>query len=95
MRIRISRAASEDLLNGHEFYERQQQGIGGYFLDSLYADIDAFLLYGGMHPKLIGRLHRAMVKRIPFAIYYDLKNDLVTVVAVLDSGLPAEPGFHC
>ena len=84
MRIRISRAASEDLLKGHEFYERQQQGIGGYFLDSLYADIDALLLYGGMHPKPIGRLHRAMAKRFPFAIYYDLKDDLVTVVAVLD-----------
>jgi hypothetical protein len=84
MRIRISRAASEDLLKGHEFYERQQQGIGGYFLDSLYADIDALLLYGGMHPKPTGRLHRAMAKRFPFAIYYDLKDDLVTVVAVLD-----------
>ena len=42
------------------------------------------LLYGGMHPKPIGRLHRAMAKRFPFAIYYDLKDDLVTVVAVLD-----------
>ena len=38
MRVRISRSASEDLLNGHRFYERQQQGIGDYFLDSLYAD---------------------------------------------------------
>jgi len=33
MRVRISRSATEDLLNGHEFYERQQQGVGGYFLD--------------------------------------------------------------
>ncbi len=37
-----------------------------------------------MHPKPIGRLHRAMAKRFPFSIYYDLKDDLVTVVAVLD-----------
>lgn len=41
MRVRISRSASEDLLNGHAFYERQQQGIGDYFLDSLFADINA------------------------------------------------------
>ena len=93
MRIRISRAASEDLLKGHEFYERQQQGIGGYFLDSLYADIDALLLYGGTHPKPIGRLHRAMARRFPFAIYYDLKDDLVT--GSRGAGLPAEPEFHC
>ena len=50
----------------------------------IYADIDALLLYGGMHPKPTGRLHRAMAKRFPFAIYYIPKDDLVTVVAVLD-----------
>ncbi len=84
MRVRISRSASEDLLKGHAFYERQQQGIGDYFLDSLFADIDALMLYAGMHPKPTGRLHRAMAKRFPFAIYYDLSDELVTVVAVLD-----------
>jgi hypothetical protein len=26
---------------GRHFYERQQAGIGDYFLDSLFADIDA------------------------------------------------------
>lgn len=37
-----------------------------------------------MHPKPTGRLHRAMAKRFPFTIYYDLCDGLVTVVAVLD-----------
>ncbi len=84
MRVRISRSASEDLLNGHAFYERQQSGIGDYFLDSLFADIDALMLYAGMQAKPESRLHRAMAKRFPFAIYYDLGDGLVTVVAVLD-----------
>ncbi|MDP2828804.1 MAG: type II toxin-antitoxin system RelE/ParE family toxin [Sulfuricellaceae bacterium] len=84
MQVRISRAAESDLLNGFSFYERQQAGVGSYFLDSLYADIDSLLLYGGMHAKHLGRLHRALAKRFPFAIYYDLQGDSVTVVAVLD-----------
>lgn len=84
MQVRITRSAEADLFNGYVFYERQQAGIGVYFLDSLYADIDALMLYGGIHPKPIGRLHRAMAKRFPFAIYYDLHGEEVTVVAVLD-----------
>ena len=84
MRLHIARSAEVDLLNGHAFYEGQQAGIGAYFLDSLYADIDALMLYAGIHPKPSGRLHRALAKRFPFAIYYDLQGDDVTVVAVLD-----------
>jgi plasmid stabilization system protein ParE len=84
MQVRISRSAEEDLLNGLAFYERQQAGVGGYFLDSLYADIDSLMLHGGIHPKPHGRLHRMLAKRFPFAIYYDLQAESVTVVAVLD-----------
>ena len=84
MQIRISRSAEDDLLNGFVFYERQQAGVGSYFQDSLYADVDSLTLYGGMHPKPHGRSHRMLAKRFPFAIYYDLQGESVTVVAVLD-----------
>lgn len=76
--------AEADLLEGYVFYERQQAGVGDYFLDSLYAEIDALALYAGIHPKPEGRLHRALAERFPFAIYYELKSDIATVVAVLD-----------
>lgn len=82
--VRIARSAEADLLEGYVFYERQQTGVGDYFLDSLYADIDALALYAGNHPKPDGRLHRSLADRFPFAIYYELKDDLATVVAVLD-----------
>ena len=49
MRVRIARLAEQDLLRGYTFYDRQQEGIGSYFLDSLYADIDSLAFYGGMH----------------------------------------------
>lgn len=50
-------------MNWFAFYERQQVGIGSYFLDSLYADIDALMLYGGVHAKPISGLYPAMAKR--------------------------------
>lgn len=84
MQVRIARSAETDLLEGYVFYEEQQAGIGDYFLDSLFADIDALALYAGIHPKPDGRLHRTLAKRFPFAIYYDVQNDVATVIAVLD-----------
>jgi plasmid stabilization system protein ParE len=84
MKIRITAAAEQDLADGHDFYERQQEGLGTYFLDSLFSDIDSLLLYAGIHSKPIGRFHRTLSKRFPFAIYYEFQGGVATVVAVLD-----------
>jgi plasmid stabilization system protein ParE len=84
MQVRIARTAETDLLEGYAFYEQQQAGIGEYFLDSLFADIDALTLFAGIHPKPDGRLHRTLAKRFPFAVYYEVQDDIATVVAVLD-----------
>ncbi|MCC7220377.1 MAG: type II toxin-antitoxin system RelE/ParE family toxin [Candidatus Contendobacter sp.] len=84
MQVWIARSAETDLLEGFVFYEKQQPGIGDYFLDSLFADIDALALYAGIHIKFNGRLHRMLARRFPFAIYYELRGDVASVVAVLD-----------
>jgi hypothetical protein len=61
MQIRIARSAEIDLLEGFAFYEEQQAGIGEYFLDSLFADIDALVLFAGIHPKPDGRQNPASI----------------------------------
>lgn len=50
MKVRILESARRDLRCGHNFYERQEAGVGEYFLNSLIADIDSLALYGGIHP---------------------------------------------
>lgn len=84
MKVVVTRLAERDLLDGFAFYERQSEEVGAYFLDSLFSDIDSLVLYGGIHAKPDGRFHRCLAKRFPFAIYYQLGGDVVTVVAVLD-----------
>ena len=84
MKLRILDAASEDLIDGYRFYEKQQAGLGGYFLDSLYSDIDSLHLYAGVHAAFYERYHRALSKRFPFAIYYSLVDQEVLIYAVLD-----------
>jgi len=84
MRIRIFDNAKLDLVDGYSFYEQQESGVGQYFLDSLYSDIDSLALYAGVHPKKSGGFHWMLSKRFPYAIYYVLADDLVSVHAILD-----------
>lgn len=83
MNIQILAPATEDLIAGYRFYEKQSIGVGDYFLSSLYSDIDSLMLYAGIHRKKFG-FYWMLSKRFPFAIYYDIKDDSVFVLAVLD-----------
>jgi len=63
---------------GFSFYEIQHVGIGDFFLDSIYSEIDSLLLYAGIHRKIFG-YHRQLCRRFPFAIYYKLDGGEVFV----------------
>lgn len=69
MRIEILDEAQEDLIQGFRFYESREAGLGAYFLDCLFSDIDSLLLYAGIH-HVVYTYHRCLSKRFPFAIYY-------------------------
>lgn len=84
MRIRIFDNAKLDLLDGFAFYEAQANGVGQYFLDSLYSDIDSLTLYAGIHRKTFKDFHWLLSKRFPYAIYCTVADNLVSVHAILD-----------
>ena len=83
MKVRILPSVVADLDRGREFYARQSHGLGDYFLDSLFSDIDSLELYGGVHAKAFG-YRRLLSKRFPFAIYYVTDGDVCLVWRVLD-----------
>ncbi len=74
MRIRILQSAIEDLRSGKDFYDRQESGVGDYFQDCLFSDIESLLLYGGIHRQVFG-YHRLLSKRFPYAIFYRIDDD--------------------
>ena len=84
MKLKILSSALDDLRAGWEFYERQQAGLGDYFQDSLFSDIDSLLPFLGVHSKAFG-YHRLLSKRFPYAIYYKVDGaELAVVWRVLD-----------
>jgi hypothetical protein len=84
MRVRILTSAFNDLAAGHRFYDRQGEGLGDYFFDSVFSDIDSLALYGGIHRKVFGN-HRLLASRFPYAIYYQIDvTGSVVVYRILD-----------
>jgi|SRR5579862_9649322 len=83
MKIEILDDAKEDLIAAYHFYEEQSLGLGSYFLDSLFSDIDSLLLYAGIHRSVHGS-YRCLAGRFPFAIYYRVEADVIRVRAVID-----------
>ena len=83
MRVKILPSALNDLADGRSFYEQQSSGVGDYFLDSLFSDIDSLALYAGIHRKTSGYFVM-LAKRFPYAIYYKMEAEIAIVWRVLD-----------
>jgi len=84
MKIKILASASQDLIDGYWFYEKQSKGIGEYFLDTLFSDIDSLITNAGIHPIHFEKYHRLLSERFPFAVYYGIEGETVFIYAVLD-----------
>jgi plasmid stabilization system protein ParE len=83
MKVRILDEAISDLRLGAQFYEDQSVGLGTYFLDTLFSDIESLHLYAGVHIQ-IEEYFRLLSKRFPYAVYYKIDGETVLIYAVLD-----------
>jgi hypothetical protein len=85
MRIKdvvILKEVADDLNKGKFFYDQKEAGVGNYFWDNLVVDIESLIIYAGIHNKSFG-LYRMFAKRFPYAIYYEIKDEIAYLIAVL------------
>ncbi|MBX9577341.1 MAG: type II toxin-antitoxin system RelE/ParE family toxin [Chthoniobacterales bacterium] len=82
--VEILPSAKKDLLRGFDFYERQESGIGAYFVNKLSAEAQALQFTAGIHSKR-GSLFRVKSRKFPYWIYYAIVDSVVYVSAVLDA----------
>jgi len=83
MNLRVLTPAIEDLTEGRNFYELQGDGLGDYFFDSLFSEVDSLLIFAGIHSLHLG-FFRLIARRFPYAIYYKVRGDGIVVYRILD-----------
>ncbi len=76
--------ARSDILNAFEWYEAQSDGLGFEFMRCLDALFHAIERAPYAHPCVFEEYHRALLRRFPYAVFYEIRDD-VFVCAV----------FHC
>lgn len=77
--------ARQDVAEAFAWYENQSLGLGMDFLRCLEATISFIQRHPGMYPAVFGDYRRALVRRFPYAIFYELESTRIVVYAV----------FHC
>jgi hypothetical protein len=75
--------ARGDIEDGRDFYDSCEYGVGDYFSGCILTDIASLQIYFGLHRRHHG-YHRLLSKRFPYSIYYDVINEVVIILAVLD-----------
>jgi len=67
------------------WYEDQQEGVGFKFLDAIDQSFERIQQFPELYAIVDGDVRRALLRRFPFAVYYRIERDKVTVLTVIHS----------
>lgn len=83
MTVVRSREAERDIEEGAFWYERQREGLGVEFVLELDAILERVQTAPWQFPEIEPRVHRALLRRFPYAVYFVIEEGSVGVFAVL------------
>jgi hypothetical protein len=85
VRIVLVPAAEAEFEQSRMWYENRRAGLGIEFAEEVDACLERIRRNPESYPRLKKDYRQAIVKRFPFAIYYEFSSSVVTVYSI----------FHC
>ena len=86
----ITPEAFDDLAEAMDWYDEQRPGLGEDFLSSVHASIASTMRMPTMHEKVRFEYRRALVRRFPYAIYYECDDQRFTIYGVVHTARDSE-----
>lgn len=83
LEVRLRPEAEDDLFEAAVWYEPQQLGLGQRFLNAAAATISKISMFPLSHPIVYRSTRRALLRRFPFCVFYQIDKDEIVVIAVL------------
>ncbi len=74
--------AEQDLAAAYDWYEERRIGLGEEFLSRVDACIQAILRTPEIHGIVHERYRRALIRRFPYAIFYEFDGPTVSIYSV-------------
>ena len=85
MKVRVLRLAHDSILDGFNFYEDKEHGLGARFIESILSDIRSLRISGCGHMIVHEDFHRKVCTKFPFSIYYKVEYSEINVYRVFDN----------
>ncbi|HEY2964244.1 MAG TPA: type II toxin-antitoxin system RelE/ParE family toxin [Pyrinomonadaceae bacterium] len=85
MLVRISPEAEADLTEAREWYSHQRANLDLEFMQSIDEALALVVSSPNSFPVVYRTLRRAIVRRFPFAIFYEVTVDEIQVTAIFHS----------
>ena len=81
--LRIRNAAEADIREAYEYYEECRHGLGQDFILCIEESLDKITRNPDQYPTIHRNIHRILVKRFPFGIFFVVKENTIIVLAVM------------
>lgn len=83
VKLTITSTAEDDVDLAYRWYEGQRAGLGAQFIQRFRDCVERIVKSPEMHEIVSGNFRRTILHRFPYAVFYELTNDQVTIYAVL------------
>jgi plasmid stabilization system protein ParE len=81
---------SRDIHAAYDWYECQRRGLGEEFLRCVDACLRGISREPELHEKVQGECRRSLLRRFPYAVFYEYGKEVVTVYGVLHTSRDPE-----
>ena len=86
--------AETDVVEAYEWYEARRRGLGEEFLSCVDAALSGISRTPDLHAIAFANYRRALVRRFPYAVFYEVVDELVTVYGVLHTARDSAKWRH-
>ena len=78
----IAPEVEQDVTEAYAWYESRRPGLGEEFLSSVDACVEAICRTPEMHSAVHEKYRRGLVRRFPYAVFYEYAEGAVTIYCV-------------
>ncbi len=93
MKLEFSALAQTELEDARAYYNLQQEELGERFKEHIKESVDNMVQFPTLYPKVTDELHRVVVHKFPYSVFYVLLADIIIVVSVAHQH--RKPFYEC
>ena len=90
VRLVLAPETEQDIRAAYDWYENRRIGLGEEFLSCVDACIQRICRYPELNATVHNEFRRVLVRRFPYAVFYEFTNGTVTVYCVLHTSRDPE-----